>query len=269
MSRAPLARYALRTQNPRALSIAFAALATGLAVLASTACTHLAAVDSNALWKIVGGQCVPAAQASQPPGPCTKVDLQARYALLKDINGAAQYLLIPTDRVAGIESPDILYAGSPEYWADAWNARHYVETRVKRTLAADQIGLEINSAHRRSQNQLHIHIDCMRPDVTRALATHRTDSPNTWREMTLDGNRYRVMRVTSLKDASNPFRVVARSLPEGQAMDTQTIFVTGTGSGADASDGWIVLNSSLDGDDGTGTAEGLLDHACKVANTAG
>lgn len=266
MSGAPLARYVPRAQMPRALSIAFTALTACLAVLASTACTHLAAVDSNALWKIVGGQCVPAAQASRPPGPCTKVDLQAHYALLKDINGAAQYLLIPTDRVAGIESPEILYAGSPEYWADAWTSRHYVETRVKRTLAADQIGLEINSAHRRSQNQLHIHIDCLRPDVTSALAPHRTDSPNTWREMTLDGNRYRVMRVTSLKDASNPFRIVARSLPDGQAMDTQTILVTG--AGADAGDGWIVVNSSLDGDDGTGTAEGLLDHACRVG-TAG
>jgi CDP-diacylglycerol pyrophosphatase len=48
-------------------------------------------------------------------------------------------------------------------------------------------------------------------------------------------------------------------------MATQTILVTGAGPSADQ-DGWLVLNSGLDVDNGTGTAEGLLDHECHLAD---
>ncbi|PLZ04210.1 CDP-diacylglycerol diphosphatase [Burkholderia sp. WAC0059] len=248
-------------------TVRFAALATGLAALlaATGGCTHLASADSDALWKIVGGQCVPEASNGEHPGPCTEVDLQHRYAVLKDINGHTQYLLIPTDRVPGIESPEILYAGSPEYWAAAWKAGHYVQERAGVPLAADQLGLEINASTRRSQNQLHIHVDCMRTDITAALAAHRNDPPDAWQWDTLDGKRYRIMRVASLVDRDNPFRVVNRDLDAQQGMASQTILVTGAGQDA-SHDGWLIVNSSSRLKGGTGTAEGLLDHTCRLAH---
>jgi CDP-diacylglycerol pyrophosphatase len=43
--------------------------------------------------------------------------------VLKDIHGVLQYLLIPTARVSGIESPLLLQADAPDYWAAAWQAR--------------------------------------------------------------------------------------------------------------------------------------------------
>ncbi|TDV14986.1 CDP-diacylglycerol diphosphatase [Paraburkholderia caballeronis] len=236
-------------------------------LFASGGCARLSTVDSDGLWKVVGGQCVPNQRNTNNPAPCTTVDFTRRYAVLKDLNGRAQYLLIPTDRVGGIESPEILYGGSPEYWQFAWDAGRHVEARLKTSLAANQLGLEINSARRRSQNQLHIHIDCMRADVTDALAQHRGDPPDTWRPVTLDGQHYRVMRVTSLVDRSNPFRVVQRSLGPQQQMSDQTILVTGAGPDA-AHDGWLIVHSGLDVDGGSGTAEGLLDHACKVARAS-
>jgi CDP-diacylglycerol pyrophosphatase len=241
-------------------------LAAGAAALLATGgCARLSTVDSDALWKIVGGQCVPNVRDTGKPAPCTRVDLDQRYAVLKDIVGRTQFLVIPTDRVSGVESPDILYAGSPEYWASAWNAGRYVDAKAGMQLAADQLGLEINSSTRRSQNQLHIHVDCMRSDIVDALAAHRDDPPGAWRWTTLDGTRYRVMRVTSLRERSNPFRVVARDLGAGQTMGAQTILVTGAGADA-ARDGWLIVNSATDVEDGTGTAEGLLDHACRLAH---
>jgi CDP-diacylglycerol pyrophosphatase len=48
-------------------------------------------------------------------------------------------------------------------------------------------------------------------------------------------------------------------------MATQTILVTGAGPSA-STDGWLILNSGTDVDDGSGTAEGLMDHACRVAD---
>ena len=262
-----------RTISTRGVANVRAALRVACAVLlacAAAGCAKLAAVDHDALWKIVYLQCVPAAQAgSHNYGQCTTVDLQRRYAILKDISGRAQHLLIPTDRVTGIESPQILDAGAPSYWADAWTSRRYVEASLGKSLnqplADNQIGIEINSEYRRSQDQLHIHIDCMRADVTDALARHRDDAPGEWRWDTVDGKRYRIMRVTSLTDASDPFRLVARDQIGPQAMALQTILVTGAGTST-PTDGWLVLNSELDMTGGTGTAEGLLDHACRIAS---
>lgn len=244
------------------LLAAFAAV-----LLTSGGCVRLSAVDADGLWKVVGGQCVHNQRSENTPAPCTSVDFARRYAVLKDLNGRAQYLLIPTDRVTGIEAPEILYGGSPEYWQYAWNAGRHVDARLGTQLAANQLGLEINSARRRTQNQLHIHIDCMRADVSAALAAHRDDPPGASRPVTLDGHRYRVTRVTSLVDRDNPFRVVQRSLGPQQQMGDQTILVTGAGADA-ARDGWLIVHSGLDMDGGTGTAEGLLDHACEIAHAA-
>src|ERR1700757_2680511 len=68
--------------------------------------------DSDALWTIVHDQCVPHEQRASDPAPCALVDLSGGgdrgYVVLKDPVGATQFLLIPTARVTGIESPALL-----------------------------------------------------------------------------------------------------------------------------------------------------------------
>ena len=58
------------------------------------------AANPDALWKIVHDQCVPDQQQNHNPAPCALVDQNKGdakgYAILKDIVGATQYLLIPT-----------------------------------------------------------------------------------------------------------------------------------------------------------------------------
>jgi CDP-diacylglycerol pyrophosphatase len=79
------------------------------------------------------------------PQKCVDVDPSGGFAVLKDINGIAQYLLIPTARVGGIESPDLLTPGSPNYWRAAWEARRFVEAKLgsgaspRRALARHQL----------------------------------------------------------------------------------------------------------------------------------
>jgi CDP-diacylglycerol pyrophosphatase len=255
-----------QTQTQRtSIRHAFGLAATLVILCSAAACARLATVDSNALWKIVDIRCVPSQQATGTPGQCTTVDLDKRYVILKDIVGRSQHLLIPTDRITGIESPLVLAPHAQDYWVDAWGSRHYVETAVKRALPDDQLGLEINSEYRRTQNQLHIHIDCLRRDVSAVLARHAKDAPDEWRWQTIDGERYRIIRVTSLTGTSNPFRVVARDNHGAAAMATQTILVTGAGPDADK-DGWLIVNSGTEVGDGSGSAEGLMDHACRVAD---
>lgn len=242
-------------------------LAAGAALVAA-GCSVLAAADPNALWQIVNFDCVPAARTTGKTGICATVDLRGRYALLRDRGGVAQHLLIPTDRISGVESPVLLAPDAPNYWADAWNARSYVEATLKKAqrapLADNQIGLEINSVMRRSQEQLHIHIDCMRADATSALARHRSDPPRVWAWDTIDGTRYRIMRIPGPTFDFDPFKLVAGPRTSPDVMAQQTIFVTGAGASA-ADAGWFVLNSSLDTDGGTGSAETLLDHRCAAA----
>jgi CDP-diacylglycerol pyrophosphatase len=235
-----------------------------IAIAASVGCTRLAAADPNALWKIVDLDCVPAARKSGAAGQCKSVDLEQRYAILKDITGRAQHLLIPTDRISGIESPRVLAPDAPNYWADAWTARHFVEASLKEPLADNQIGIEINSAYRRSQQQLHIHIDCMRIDMSVELARHRHDAPGQWSWDAIGGSRYRIMRIAGPSLHVDPFGIVARDRPGAAAMAMQTILVTGASPAAN-DDGWLIVNSGTDIDGGTGSAEGLLDHKCGVA----
>jgi CDP-diacylglycerol pyrophosphatase len=235
-------------------------------------CETLAEADPNALWQIVHFDCAPTAQKTGKAGVCADVDLPHRYALLKDRRGVAQHLLIPTDRIPGVESPLVLAPDAENYWADAWNARSFVQASLKAAHRAplddDELGLEINSADRRSQQQLHIHIDCMRASAADALARHRNDAPGQWTWDSIDGARYRIMRVHGPTFDANPFDVVARDKQGPDAMSMQTILVTGAGRSA-MHDGWLIVNSGADVDGGTGSAEVLLDHQCQVAGSQG
>jgi len=68
--------------------------------------------DPGALWGIVHDQCLPHLQQQRNPAPCESVTLQDGevngFAILKDLRGAAQFLLIPTVHISGIESAQLL-----------------------------------------------------------------------------------------------------------------------------------------------------------------
>ena len=237
-----------------------------LAVLAVAACTPSAVADPNALWDIVNGKCVPDQQAHGDPAPCTLVDLDGGYAVLKDLVGATQFLVIPTERVAGIESPQILAPDAPNYFADAWRAVTFVEQRAGRALPRDWMSLAVNSADARSQDQLHIHVDCVRADVHQALAAHADEIGPGWAPfpVALAGQRYRAMAVWNAGlDTVNPIRVLADGLPSGDPMGAQSLAVVGA-TGPDGLAGFVLLATRADAaNPASGHGEDLQDHdAC-------
>jgi len=226
------------------------------------------AADPDALWKIVHDRCVPHATAGEGPAPCSFVDLAGGYAVLKDIRGATQFLLIPTARIAGIESPAILLLGAANYWQAAWAARRFVDERAGRSLPRQDIGLAINAASRRSQNQLHIHIDCLRPDVIAALAAKAGEIGTGWTRVPLPpaGHPYLARRIDGPDLAGvDPFRLVADSLPGAAAdMGGQTLVLAGAGFGA-GQEGFYLLDDHVDpAQPARGWGEELLDHDCAV-----
>ena len=159
------------------------------------------AADPSALWKIVNGQCVPHEESEHSPSPCAAVDIangvEKGFAVLKDKNGIAQFLLIPTARIGGIEDPALLAPGETNYWEAAWQARSFVEQRLHASLPRDSLSLAINSVKGRTQDQLHIHIDCIRPDVHDILAANLDQITTTWAALPtpLAGHYYRAIRI--------------------------------------------------------------------------
>ncbi len=232
------------------------------------------AADPSALWKIVNGQCVPHEQAARDPAPCALVNLsqgtEKGYAVLKDINGVSQFLLIPTARISGIEDPAILAPGATNYWAAAWQARTLVESRLHTSLPRDDFALAINSEDARSQDQLHIHIDCIRPAVRAALNANlnRIDSVWTAFPAPLAGNsNYRAIRISQqdLNDV-DPFRLLANGDPQARGeMGTHTLILVGE-TFPDGTNGFVLLDDHADlttGDRASG--ELLQDHSCAIA----
>lgn len=238
------------------------ALAPGLAVAcaAAVALAPPVAADPDALWHIVSGECVPHQLSTRDPSPCAQVEPGPDgYAVLKDLVGATQYLLIPTARVDGIESPQLLQPGSPNYLADAWRARTFVEARAGTPLPRDWVGLAINSAEARTQDQLHVHVDCIRADVHDALARHPVGPGWAPFPEPLAGAGYLAMAVDDL-DAVNPFALLADGVPGARAdMGAHTLAVVGAYL-PDGRPGFVLLANSAGPE---ASSEDLQDHdAC-------
>jgi CDP-diacylglycerol pyrophosphatase len=241
-------------------------LVLSVAVLATAPPAH--AADPDALWKIVSEKCVPKAAAGASPAPCRLVDLTRRYAALKDLVGVAQYLVIPTDRIAGIEAPVLEEPGSPNYWEAAWEARQFMAESLAKPVPRDDVGLAINSQNGRTQNQLHIHVDCVNADVIGALHANQDAITASWAAfpVRLAGHPYVAMRIEATDLASvNPFRLLADGIPAARAdMGDETIVAIAT-TFADGRDGFVLLADRADlasGDRGSG--EELLDHGCAI-----
>lgn len=239
----------------------------GLLLLATAGLARADAANPNALWQIVHDRCVPDQMAKGVPAPCARVDLPGGTAVLKDIVGDTQYLLIPTKRVMGIEDPAILAPASPNYFAAAWRARDLIDQRVGHALPRDDVGLAINSAYGRTQTQLHIHIDCLRADVIAALREQAPSLGPNWVRfpVSLAGRPYHARRVMDATLAhTNPFALLANDMPGARTdMGKWTLVVAGIT--IDGRPGFVLLADHADlltGDRGSG--EALQDHACAV-----
>jgi CDP-diacylglycerol pyrophosphatase len=248
----------------RALLLAAAVIATARTARAD---------DRLALWHIVHDQCVADFTSSGDPAPCAAVSLaggeRRGYAVLKDRSGATQFLLIPTSRVTGIEDPAVLAPDAPNYFADAWRSIGDVAERAHVALPRDSLSLAINAVAGRSQDQLHIHMDCVRPDVRDALHRLAGGIGPAWAPLSeaIGGHLYLAMRIDGASlDAANPFRLLADGVAGAAgAMGRHTLVVVGMTFGNGAP-GFALLDASSDPSHGDfGNGESLQDHDCAAA----
>lgn len=252
-----------RSVLPRSTNLRwFAALTLILLVLSELPSLGLGA-DRTALWQVVSNLCVPAQQRGDVPFPCQSVDLQRGFAVLKV--ASSHFLLVPTAKLAGIESPQLLEMGSQNYWDFAWEAWNLFPAGDH--LGRDDVGLAINSARARTQDQLHINIGCIRPDVKAALQIYERDLSKTWSRLPfgVGGQRYRVMRLDGdTLGAANPFALLADGIRGArQDMASQTLVVAGARF-RDGGSGFYILAAHSD-NGRAASGEGLLDYGCRVS----
>jgi CDP-diacylglycerol pyrophosphatase len=240
--------------------VAFAALA-----VIGFAAVHFLKKDPNSLWDIVHDGCMREQLLHGRPTPCAAVNLREGWAIFKDDTHKTQVLLVPTKRVTGVEDPQIVAKDAPNYWKAAWDARIYVEQRARHKLQHDELALAINSKDTRTQNQLHIHVDCIRSDVHDQLAIAQPHINDSWSDITANGQAYRVRTLSpEALRADNVFTLVLNQLSPGEEMDRETVVVAGIISPVNK-EGFDLLvgRDGIGGNDGSG--EDLEDHDCAIA----
>jgi CDP-diacylglycerol pyrophosphatase len=204
---------------------------------------------SNALWQVVNAGC----NQGWAPVPSLRCYPARGEAVLKDICGATHYLLIPTARRIGIESPELLLDEEPDYFGDAWAARDRVIAASGRPqVGSDELGLAINSRWGRTQDQLHIHIDFVRPEVRDAIRQWLREGAASAR-IELFGHTYQIVHTQSLQRPT-PFQRAATASETTPQREMNTIAVVGDG----ASGFYVLLGHADPGRLDRGHAEEIL-----------
>lgn len=244
-------------------------LAISLGAALPAAAHAATATNPDALWGIIQRDCLGAAA---PRFPCLRVEAGAdrRDVVVKDSHGDYQYLLMPLDRVTGIESELLFRAGTPNFFAAAWDARYLTEEALGRRLPRDVASLALNSPHGRSQDQLHIHIDCLRADVHGQLQAWRGRIGQQWQPLpgTLRGHSYLAVFLPGPELTAHPVRTLAASLDDPREVGDWSLLLTGS-SDANGRPGFLLLATKHAPDAGNqASAEELQDHACAVVTGA-
>ena len=230
------------------------ALVVLLAVAALVA-GRAASANRLALWEIVQTQCAPAAAKGEPlPAPC--LDVEPRAVVIKDRNGVAQVLVIAAERIKGIEDPALLGPDAPNTFADAWGERALMRRFLPSAPESMGLALTVNSAEERSQDQLHVHVDCLKPEVARALADFTPQAAWTPMSVPLAGHTYFARAVPDL--AASPFRLLAEMPGAAAEMGEWTLAAVPQGER-------FVLLAGRHGGPGGGHAEDIQDNTCAIA----
>ena len=235
--------------------------------IAAAAVFAIQALDANrnALRQIVQDQCLAHWLQRHDPAPCERVDLagppeESRGdALLADRKRGAHFLLIPLRSIAGIESPELLQPGAPNHFAAAWQSRDRLAAVVGHSVPRSDVGLAVNPMHARTQDQLHIHIECLRPDVVTQLQGAAARITNTWSPIEIGGSGYNALRIGGEDlNGANPFELLAERMPRAKhAMGDYTLVVAGMQF--ENGPGFVLLAGR------SRAGELLLDSTCAIA----
>lgn len=220
----------------------------------------------DGLWRNVQQRCL-VSTAAHPD--CAQVDQSRGLVLYKDAIGKSHYLVIPARTVTGVDDAKAWDGAGANPWAFGWAARGIVGQSLGKAVPDDMLGLAINSRTSRSQDQLHIHLDCI-STAARALVNGAAGPIGTgWTALRLDGKPVRAMFVPASAPvlAVDPFQLV-RDGAKGSATappPDRGIFVTYMDDRQGRA-GFVVVDQPVDAAAGSnGHASDFLDRRCRLA----
>ncbi|WP_043351635.1 CDP-diacylglycerol diphosphatase [Methylobacterium sp. B1] len=248
----------------------FAALLVALSAMAAVPAAAAPDPSRDVLWAALK-TCVLAKRLANRTFPCLSVDLgdadRPGSAVLRAPGEPTHSVVMPTDTVAGLEAPVLRGPRGAAYWRAALAARPLVSDVLKGKLSPAEVGLAVNSARGRSQDQLHIHLDCLKPSVLKAVRAHGRQVRHTWSRfpVPLAGDRYYALRVPEAEAAqSNPFAAL-HTLPGARPDLHRTSFAALATPPGDPEPGYILLAYRAP----SASAEDVMDHSCRLAADRG
>src|SRR4051794_11656057 len=157
---------------------------------------------------------------------CREYNAERGFVIVKDNarDKPRAYLIIPVRPVTGIEDPQVLRSPIADLWQYGWEeSTRFLQVPSRR------VALAVNSMAGRTDNQLHIHISCVRPDVEQVLERNRQLSYDASqpREVRLRpyNHLYRVVLARDLIRHASPFDVVSQMPGAIDSMGRQSIAV--------------------------------------------
>ena len=137
-----------------------------------------------------------------------------------------------------------------------------------KSLPDDMLGLAINARASRSQDQLHIHLDCI-SEAARAFVHGSAGAiGTTWSALRYQGKPVRAVLIPSPPAPMdfNAFDVVRNGLDlSPEAVADRGVFVTYV-AGSEGKSGFVVVDEPVDRQAGSnGHASDFLDRRCRLA----
>lgn len=203
------------------------------------------------------------------PFPCLSVDPAGAgtpgYAVLRAPGNPTHVITTPIVPISGIESRELLRPEAGEYWRAALMSRRYVEAGAEGPVPPGDVGLAINSRRTRSQDQLHIHAECLSRPVLVAVRSEVFAPGEVWQPLRrpVDDDSF-VGRLVERREieGGNLFAVLA-SLPGEAGIDIGDVASLVVPVAADGQgDGFVLIASRAR----RRSIERLLDESCSVAS---
>lgn len=220
--------------------------------------------NPDALWEIVSQQCVPGQQLRGYPQPCKAVNVSEGYVVMKDRKGPIHDLLMPIEKLTGIEE----FAGrgtSSNFFADAWAHALDPKNGIGNPSYNSTIALAVNSQHGRSQNQLHVHIACLKEEISSQLPQILKDIGSDWSPLpaTILGHHYIALRLNDdWMTRQDPFQLLAKyTRANNDDLGKYSLALVKQSHGS-----YFLLSTRLQlSEFNLGSAGELLDYHCGVA----
>ncbi|WP_084624546.1 CDP-diacylglycerol diphosphatase [Xanthomonas cassavae] len=192
----------------------------GVALVAILLCifgTMVYLTKIGTLWRTISEQCVPGFLHGNNPAPCLVVNPERDYVVLRSPAGPLHLLFVPLTRTLGSNAPWLNASNNPDYFKFAWQARDLLSKESGKTIPDTAVALTFDAYGWGTQDQLHLHLACLRPEVRNVLHTLglalRSDR---WIEYRMLGHGYWLRAVSAEEFAAgNVLQQISHEAPVG------------------------------------------------------